>query len=261
MRQVFIINFFFSIGSSKNYVAVIVGFMLVAACKKDNNKQLSPGQFENLRVKTMSGADAAAGREVIYTYDAKNRIIKETQILHGTVTEKISNFSYSGNKLAIERIENNTISYRYFELTPQGYLKADTASGGVIYFYHYNDKGFLTKVHDNQLQRYERNYYYSTTTGLLDSTRATVGGVWNNSQTYTYDMNRVNSLDEKNFGMLFYGNLILRPFTHYEYKYADGGVIKKQVIDYQYTYDEKQRIKSKSYETAGQRLTYHYTYY
>lgn len=256
MRKICTLGFYFySLFENKIFLPALACSVLFVSCKKNDRPSGPTVLFEKVRVKTITGADAATGWEASYAYDAEKRIIKESE------TFKISDYSYSGNKLAIKITENNTTRYQYYELNPQGYISADTASDGTIYTYEYNNKGFITKVSNNQIPHYERNYYYNTTTGLLDSTRSTIGSTWNNSQIYAYDMNRENSLEERNTGMPYFGRVFPRPFLRYEYKYDDNGLIKKQVTDYLYTYDEKGRIKSKSYENAGQRLTYHYTYY
>lgn len=244
-----------SLFENKIFLPALACFILPVSCKKNNTSSGSNIRFEEVRVKTITGADAAAGWESSYTYDGEKRVIKESE------TFKQSDYSYSGNKLAIKITENNTTRLQYYELNPQGYVNKDTASDGTVYSYEYNSKGFITKVSDDQTPRYERHYYYNTTTELLDSTRSAIGGAWQSSQVYTYDLNHQNSLEDENTGMPYFGHVFLRPFTRYEYRYAEGGLIKKQVSDYLYTYDEKGRIKSRSYENAGQRLTYHYTYY
>jgi len=244
-----------SLFDNKIFLPALIYTTLIVSCRKNDTASGSDIPHGEARVKTITGADAAAGWETSYTYDAERRVIKESE------TFKTSDYSYSGNKLAIKITENNTTRFQYYELNPQGYINDDTASDGTVYAYAYNDKGFITKVSDDRVPRYERNYYYNTTTGLLDSTRATIGGAWQSTQTYVYDMNHQNSLEDENTGMPYFGHVFLRPFTRYEYRYAEGGLIKKQVSDYLYTYDEKGRIKSRSYENAGQRLTYHYTYY
>ena len=246
---------------SKNAAIAFVGMLLLSACNKNTDKPSQPGAPEKLRVKTETGADALNGWQAVYIYDSNNRLIKETEIIWGTDTAKITEYFYAGDKLTIKISKNNNTRTIIYKLNPQGYISEHTGSDGITYSYTYNSNGYIIKTKNNQPDSYERNYYYNASNGLLDSTRATIGGIWNNSQYYTYDMNRINTLGDINFGKSFYGSHNLRPFTHYEYKYIESNVIKTQTIDYLFVYDEKGRIASKSYESAGQKLTTHYTFY
>lgn len=239
--------------------ALLLCFM--QSCEKDGPADNPENDFKDERVKTVTGADAFEGWQLFYTYDAQKRIIQEIEVLWGRDTTRIAEYTYSGDRASRKIIQNNSIKYKNYKLNAKGYIISDTASEGSIYTYEYNHKGFITKMYNNEAAPYVLNYYYNASNGLLDSTRATIGGVWYSTQSYTYDMNRINTLEDKNFGQSFYGSRHLRPFTHYEYKYTEGNVVKTQIIDYLFTYDEKGRIKSKSYESVGQKLTNHYTYY
>jgi len=261
MRPILITHFFSSTGTRKNRVVVMACLILLTACKKDKSGQPVSDPFENLRIKTITGADAAENWRAEYIYDTQKRVIKETEILWGTQIYKVSDYTYSGNRITKKITEHNSVRYKYYELLPNGYIKADTTSEGAIYTYIYNDKGFLIKIRNDQTPQTETNYYYNTATRLLDSIRTTYGGIWNSTAIFLYDMGRNNSLQNKNTGMAFNADMHIRPVMHYEYKYFEGGSVKTQVTDYLFTYDDKGRITSKSFENAGQRLTYHYTYY
>jgi hypothetical protein len=240
-------------------ILIFIVFIAVSACNKKDNS-LSPDQIKNLRLKTITGVDgsAAQGYSSNLTYDASGRIIKEEE--NGQTTT----YTYSPGKITRKMsLGNQTIGVFELELNADGYVRSSKKAGEpAVYTYEYVTAGFLSKYYDNQVPQYEARYYYNSThTDLLDSIRSTVGGVWNSTSTFVYDMGHHNTLQNENLGQKYSGAIHPRPFIKYTYKYNDAGSIKIQVTDYVVTYDANGRIIRKSFVNAGQTLAYTYTYY
>jgi len=235
----------------KANLVVTAVILLCCACKKD--KQQGQTNFKNERVKSTSWT---GGGQSTYTYDDKKRQVKEASNTGITIE-----FSYEQGKV-IRRVKQTTQTDSFiYELNAEGYVKTLLVPGGITYTYEYTVGGMLAKESSNEPSPFAATHYYNTTTGLQDSIRQTVGGVWYSTAIYTYYTDKGNSLRNENLGLASYGEVFLKPVKRYRSLYKDGSIIKEQITDFTYTYDGKGRIITKTTVSSTGSDTYSYTYY
>lgn len=232
---------------------ILINLLLLSACKKNGQPNPSEKDFKEERLKSMQWN---SGGLSTYTYDDKKRQIKEVQNT-GITTE----FIYEPGKMTRFVTQSATIDSFKYTLNAEGYIKTLLTPDGTTYTYEYTPKGMIAKQYSNEPNPFVATHYYNSATGLADSIRQTVGGVWISTATYTYYMDKGNSLKNENLGLAGYGEEFLRPIKRYRSLYRSGNTIKEQITDFTYTYDSKGRITSKTFTNAGQDLIYNYTYY
>lgn len=241
------------------FIYVMSAILSSTSCNKKDGKPPIE-QLKNLRVKSITGVEGSAtqGYTSKLTYDASGRIIQEEE------NDQVTTYTYSPGKVTRTVSQNNQAPAVFeLELNENGYVKSSRKTGEpAVYTYEYATGGLLSRNYDNQVPQYEARYYYNNThPDLLDSIRSTVGGVWNSTATFVYDMAHHNSLQNVNLGQAYGGNIHPRPIIKNTYKYSDAGIVKTQVTDYALNYDSNGRIIRKSFVNVGQTHAFTYTYY
>lgn len=234
-----------------NYRLIIIS-ILILSCKKGKDDNMS---VNDLRIKTLTNTNVVT----TYTYDAQRRIIKSE---HSTGFFKDA-FTYEPGKITRVYSEpSNTVTMNY-TLNASGYLQSSTNSGNSgVTFYEYRPDGYRTRSYDDKIPLTEVKYYYNATTGLLDSIRSTTGAKWNYTTLFQFNTDRANTIADENFGQAFWGRLSPHPSKSIVTRKPDGNTVTVSFTNYSYTYDNKNRVASRTFTTSGgQTGTDNYTYY
>ncbi len=242
-----------TIKTSLLVLAFTYALVCFSSCRKDGQSSIVEHDFKEERVKTLQWSGGGISS---YTYDSEKRQIKEVQNTGITTV-----FIYQPGKITRVVTQGTTSDNFTYTLNAEGYINTLLTPDGTTYTYEYTPDGMIARQYSNEANPYIATHYYSSATGLTDSIRQTIGGVWYSTAFYTYYMDKRNSLKNENLGLSVYGEEFLRPIKRYRSLFRNGNTIQEQITDFTYTYDSKQRITSKTFVSGGQNLTYTYTYY
>jgi len=234
-------------------LAIIAGCIFIFfSCKKEKDNKIIAA---NLRVKTVTNGNSVMS----YSYDDKKRMVKSESDVGFFKDE----FLYEGTTITRTISEpSNTVSIRY-SLDANGYLTSSRYTNSQdVSFYEHTSDGTLIRSYDDDVPAFEARYYYNANTGLLDSMRATKGTVWVYTNLFSFYADRINTIDNENFGQMFWGSFSPHPTKSVVTRRPDGNVINVTFTNYTYTYNEEGIITSRSFSTSGgQSGTESYTYY
>ena len=243
------------------YILLII-LLPYIACKKGDDS--GRNNWPRPMIKTMKVGNSLT----TFSYDTKGRILKAQ-----TGEEVMIEYTYSGDSIyfkttdlvtsAVDKVAGKLDAYGMFE--PQDGTE-----------YKYDASGRLSEVvsppASSGWQTRKKNYY-SSATGLLDSTRKTESRLlqtrWLETILYTYYTDVDETHGNENMGMGFNGKNDLHPLKHSEtwIPIAVAPYRKNNyTVDRQYGYDDAGRIvvqdhKEKRPDNTNVQWRTAYTYY
>jgi hypothetical protein len=223
------------------YIPLIIALLVVlSSCRKDKGKQDEQKPLPPL-VKKMEHYITNVGTLISsYTYQQERLqtiayYSSPPSIFYEYRDEKVLYTEYSSNGTFY-----NTATY---ELDENGYIRKFVNSrDSRVNYYKVRPDGFLeseVSVNSNGMPNEQRYYYNST--GVLDSMRAYANGFLKSVTTYTaYDMGRVYTISNDNFGKSFLGRKFKYPPLKSKVLILEGGFTVN--VTNTYTYDSQGRI-------------------
>ncbi|QEC43997.1 hypothetical protein [Pseudobacter ginsenosidimutans] len=235
----------------KKLLKILLLCLYIISCKKNEGGQPNMP----LRVK----AETDAGGSMLYTYNAAHNIVK-AEFDNGF---KKLEYLYEPGKIMHTIVEADHTYIIHYSLNEKGYVSNQQFEGETEKrFYEYNGNDFLIRTFNDQTPRWESNYHYNASTGLLDSIRSTVGDTWSGTSVFLYYTDKANSLGDENFGRYFFGKSSQHPVKSVASRRPEGNLVKVSVTNFTYTYDSRGRISSRGFTTSGgQSGNTTYTYY
>lgn len=201
--------------------------MLSNSCTKKSDNHIGPTVG-----KLISTIQFSTGASSSYTYNANDQ--RSTFVYKsGTITEYAS-YTYTGSSMTMLANETSgTNSYVFknivqFNSTGLAISEVDSTTGsstsGNTLYYSYDANGYRTSI---TAPSYTENITYQNGNMVT----AIYSGAISSSYTYTYYMDKPNTLGNQNFGIYFIGkdNANLRK----SYTYTNG----TNTTTYNYTYD------------------------
>ena len=216
--------------------------LLVASCKKDDQKATSPPSIPKIRT-VSSGNDLRT-----YTYDSKGRVSRIVYSLYGR-----DEYSYSGNTVTRKfyDLADTITSAMVYTLDANGRVAGITSSpsSNDVNAYSYNGDGQLSAYNITRTIPGDPvriwNYVYHYTSKNLDSivTTYTDGGGPAFSYTYydEYYTDKISTIGNDNYGLSFLGSGSKNPVkTARDIGHDSQGYYPQTT--YQYEYDSLNRI-------------------
>jgi len=187
-------------------IPLFIGFLLMAACKKDDQKAPSPPPIPKIRT-VSSGNDLRT-----YTYDSKGRVTRIVYSLYGR-----DEYAYSGSTVTRKfyDLADTVTSVMVYILDANGratgYTSPSSTSDVITYTYNADGQLSTGNTHRTLAGEPERNWHYTYhyTNKNLDSIVITYtdGGSPTASYTYydEYYTDKVSTIGNDNYGLSFLG--------------------------------------------------------
>ena len=219
-----------------------------AACKK--NAGSSPPPAPTVNDTRIASWQVTGSISENYTYDSKNRITSAAY--NGYDQNTI--YTYTDSTVKEQYIKTSTgapIYTNIYKLNNKGLAvsQADTSATDYLWSYEYTSSGYLARSTQTQLSTgYVWNdYRYYYTNDVNDSIILYRNNAWTLAYYYQYYTDKINSLDNLNFGLTFLGRkdrLPVKMAVRWSPTYTD-------TTRYSYTFDAKQNISQQSTLSAG----------
>ena len=243
-------------------IPLFIGFLLLAACKKDDQKAPSPPSIPKIRT-VSSGNDLRT-----YTYDSKGRVTRIVYSLYGR-----DEYAYSGSTVTRKfyDLADTVASTMIYTLDANGRATGYTSPASTydVITYSYNGDGQLSAYHITRTIVAEpvRNwdYAYHYTNRNLDSIVITYtdGGSPAVSYEYydEYYTDKISTIGNDNYGQSFLGSGSKNPVKAARDIGHDSQGNYPQTT-YQYEFDSLNRItKQLHYWGTSSFAPISFTYY
>jgi YD repeat-containing protein len=236
---------------NSHLLLILTSIYLFAACKK-SGKENSPG---SLRIRTVTNSGVVTN----YSYDDQFRLIR-SEADQAFFKEE---YQYEPGRITWTLTEPSQTYRVFYTIGDDGYKKSSQFENSTeISYYENNDQGYTTRTYNNKVPATETTYYYNAGTGLPDSMRTMTGQKWISTSVMMFYTDKTSTINEENFGRIFQGNYAVHPIKSIAVRRPEGNGITVSVTNYTYTYDNQDRIISRSFTTSGgQSGSESYTYY
>jgi len=196
-----------------------------------------------------------------YEYDSKNRLTKATY--SGYDQNTLYTYTDSMVTERIYKTSTGAATYTFiYKLNNKGLAvsRVDTAVADDAFNYEYNTDGYLTRNEEIQPSTGHvwSDYRSHYTNNVLDSTSLYRQNVWTLGYYYQYYTDKINSLENPNYGCAFLG----RQFRLPEKMVVRWSPTFTDTTRYSYNFDAKQNISQQMTLSPGATVpqTVNYTY-
>jgi len=251
-----------------NFLFVGLLFVFITSCKKNDNYRIV--NILDGKIKTVSGI----GYTEFYYYN-QDGIIDKT----GHNTDSSYFYYYKKDDTifltsdTINYVRNPLLIYDNKKYILENGLAIVKTGSEEIYYYQYNTFNFLANSKnvtdyywknsaciyesENLLQTFDTTFY-----NLLSPDVVSIDSI-----VYLYDLNKLNSLSNENFGMPFLGksskNLVIETINYYSNYREYYPNIKRDtfITNYSYQFDSNDRVIQRTTTTNSYSVVENYTYY